>query len=60
MAVVLTAVVVARELMRVVNAEHANGIAMFTSMAFPSILGAVFAFLAGLVALGWLIAGLSN
>ncbi len=54
LAVVLTPVVVARELMRVVHAEHANGAATFASAAVPSLLGAVFAFLAGLLALKWL------
>jgi undecaprenyl-diphosphatase len=54
LAVVLTPVVVARELMRVVQAEHANGAATFASAAVPSLLGAVFAFLAGLIALKWL------
>ena len=54
LAMVLTPVVVARELMRVVHAEHANGAATFASAALPSLLGAVFAFLAGLIALKWL------
>ena len=54
LAVVLTPVVVARELMRVVQAEHANGAATFASAAVPSLLGAAFAFLAGLLALKWL------
>lgn len=54
LAIVLTPVVVARELMRVVHAEHANGAATFASAALPSLLGAVFAFLAGLIALKWL------
>jgi undecaprenyl-diphosphatase len=54
LAVVLTPVVVLREVMRVVHAEHANGTASFSSAVFPSLLGAVFAFLAGLIALGWL------
>ncbi len=54
LAVVLTPVVVVRELMRVVHAGHANGTATFAAAAFPSLLGAVFAFLAGLIALKWL------
>jgi undecaprenyl-diphosphatase len=54
LAVVLTPVVVLREVMRVVHAEHANGTTTFSSAVFPSLLGAVFAFLAGLVALRWL------
>lgn len=54
LAVVLTPVVVAREVMRVVQAEHANRAANFASAAYPSLLGAVFSFLAGLIALKWL------
>jgi undecaprenyl-diphosphatase len=54
LAVVLTPVVVAREVMRVVHAEHATGTATFASAAFPSLLGAFFAFFAGLIALRWL------
>jgi undecaprenyl-diphosphatase len=54
LAVVLTPVVVVRELMRVVYDEHTNGTAAFVAAAFPTLLGAVFAFLAGLIALKWL------
>jgi undecaprenyl-diphosphatase len=54
LAVVLTPPVVAREVMRVVHAGHAGGTATFASAGIPSLLGAVFAFLAGLVALKWL------
>jgi undecaprenyl-diphosphatase len=54
LAVALTPVVVARELMRVVHDGHTNGTAAFAAAAFPSLLGAVFAFLAGLIALKWL------
>jgi undecaprenyl-diphosphatase len=54
LAVVLTPVVVVRELIRVVHAEHASGTAAFAAVAFPILLGAVFAFLAGLIALRWL------
>jgi undecaprenyl-diphosphatase len=53
LAVVLTPVVVVRELIRVVHAEHASGTAI-AAVAFPNLLGAVFAFLAGLIALKWL------
>ena len=52
LAVVLTPAVVARELMRVLQARHQG--ASFVSIAFPSVIGAVFAFLAGLIALKWL------
>jgi undecaprenyl-diphosphatase len=54
LAVVLTPVVVARELLRVVQASHAEGAATISSAIIPSLLGAVFAFLAGLLALKWL------
>jgi undecaprenyl-diphosphatase len=54
LAVVLTPVVVEREVMRVVHVEHVAGIVTFASAVFPSLLGAVFAFLAGLIALRWL------
>jgi undecaprenyl-diphosphatase len=51
---VLTPAVVARETLRLLQAEHASGSASFASAALPSLLGAVFAFLAGLLALKWL------
>jgi undecaprenyl-diphosphatase len=54
LAVVLTPPVVAREVLRVLKAGHDNGTATFASAALPSLLGAVFAFLAGLIALKWL------
>jgi len=54
LAIVLTPPVVARETMRLVRAEHITGTASLASAAFPSLLGAVFAFLAGLLALKWL------
>ena len=54
LAVVLTPVVLVRELLRVVHDEHTNGTATFAAAAFPSMVGAVFAFLAGLIALKWL------
>ena len=54
LAVVLTPPVVAREVLRLVRAEHITGTAALASAAFPSLLGAVLAFLAGLLALKWL------
>lgn len=54
LAVVLTPPVVAREAMRLVHAEHITGTAGLASAAFPSLLGAVLAFFAGLLALRWL------
>lgn len=54
LAVVLTPPVVARELLRLVHAEHITGTAGLASAAFPSLLGAILAFFAGLLALKWL------
>lgn len=54
LAVVLTPPVVARELLRVVHAERIVGSADLAAAILPSLLGAVFAFFAGLVALKWL------
>jgi undecaprenyl-diphosphatase len=45
---------VARETLRVLHAEHLAGAATLASAAVPSLVGAVLAFLAGLVALKWL------
>jgi undecaprenyl-diphosphatase len=54
LAVILTPPVVAREALRLIKAGHiANGSSL-ASATMPSILGAVCAFLAGLVALRWL------
>ena len=54
LAVVLTPPVVARELLRLIRAERLEGGAALASAAFPSLVGAVFAFFAGLLALKWL------
>jgi undecaprenyl-diphosphatase len=54
LAVVLTPPVVAREALRLMHAEHINGAGTLATAVFPSLLGAVFAFLAGLLALKWL------
>jgi undecaprenyl-diphosphatase len=54
LAVVLTPAVVLREAMRLVDAEHTSRTAAVAAAAFPSLLGAAFAFLAGLIALKWL------
>jgi undecaprenyl-diphosphatase len=56
LAVILTPAVVAREAMRLHHAAHGS----FASAALPSLLGAVFAFLAGQVALKWLSAWLER
>ena len=54
LAVVLTPPVVARELLRVMHAQKLEHTADLAAAVVPSLLGAVFAFLAGLVALRWL------
>jgi undecaprenyl-diphosphatase len=54
LAVVLTPVVVARETLRLMHAQGAMADPGFMSAMGLSILGAVFAFLAGLLALKWL------
>ncbi|HEY0766469.1 MAG TPA: undecaprenyl-diphosphate phosphatase, partial [Steroidobacteraceae bacterium] len=54
LAVVLTPPVVAREALRLMYAARINGTADLTSATAASLLGAVVAFLAGLVALRWL------
>src|SRR5208282_3586825 len=54
LAVVLTPPVVAREGLRLVRAQRIVGTAALASAAFPSLLGAALAFLAGLLALKWL------
>lgn len=54
LAVILTPPVVAREALRLIKAEHVNGSAGLAAAMMPSILGALFAFLAGLLALKWL------
>ncbi len=54
LAVILTPPVVIREAMRLVHAQHMNGTGDLAWAAFPSLLGAVFAFFAGLLALKWL------
>jgi undecaprenyl-diphosphatase len=54
LAVVLTPPVVIREVLRLRHMQHVAGTPSFSSALVPSLLGAVFAFLAGLVALRWL------
>jgi len=56
LAVVLTPAVVGREVLRLLHADHSG----FATAAFPCLLGAFFAFLAGLVALKWLSAWLER
>jgi undecaprenyl-diphosphatase len=54
LAVILTPPVVGREVLRLVNAQNIRGTANLASAVFPSLVGAAFAFLAGLLALKWL------
>ncbi len=54
LAVVLTPEVVYREVMRVLQAEQQGGTAAFAGVAGPALIGAVLAFVAGLLALKWL------
>ena len=54
LAVVLTPPVVAREVLRLVQASRADPTTHLGSIAFSSVFGAVVAFFAGLVALKWL------
>jgi undecaprenyl-diphosphatase len=50
LAVILTPIVVGREALRLQHADHSG----FAAAAFPSLLGMVFSFVAGLLALKWL------
>jgi undecaprenyl-diphosphatase len=54
LAVVLTPAVIFREGMRLIRAQHIVGTADLASALFPSAVGAVVAFFAGLLALRWL------
>jgi undecaprenyl-diphosphatase len=54
LAVVLTPAVVVRETTRLIKSAHINATADLASVALLSLLGAVVAFLAGLLALKWL------
>jgi undecaprenyl-diphosphatase len=54
LAVVLTPAVDARELMRLMSAEHQGGGAALAASVGPSLIGMLLSFLAGLLALKWL------
>jgi len=54
LAVILTPAADAREAWRLIQTQHGHLGSMLASAVVPSILGAVFAFLAGLLALKWL------
>jgi len=59
LAVVLTPPVVGREALRLIRAEHSSAAGLGSAL-WPSLLGAFFAFLAGLLALKWLSRWLEN
>jgi undecaprenyl-diphosphatase len=54
LAVILTPLAVGREALRLIRMENVSGAGNLASAAIPSALGAVFAFLAGMIALEWL------
>ena len=54
LAVILTPPAVAREVWRLLKAQHIQGAENLAAAMGPSLLGALFAFIAGLVALKWL------
>lgn len=54
LAVVLTPPAIARELLRLIQMQHLQHSVNVVSAALPSVLGMLFAFLAGLLALKWL------
>ena len=54
LAVILTPPAIAREVWRLMKAQHLAGAVPMASAMMPSLLGMVFAFLAGLLALKWL------
>ncbi len=60
LAVILTPPVVAREVLRLMKARHIESAGSLGSAVFPSLLGALFAFFAGLLALRWLSAWLER
>jgi undecaprenyl-diphosphatase len=60
LAVILTPPAIAREALRLKKAQHIQGAGSLASAMGPSLLGLVFAFLAGLLALKWLSQWLEN
>jgi undecaprenyl-diphosphatase len=54
LAVVLTPIAIAREILRVVKTEHLHSLASLMPALSPSVFGAASSFLAGLLALKWL------
>jgi undecaprenyl-diphosphatase len=60
LAVLITPAAIGREALRLVKTEHSAGATGLGAAMMPSLLGALFAFLAGLVALKWLSSWLEN
>jgi undecaprenyl-diphosphatase len=60
LAVILTPAADGRELLRLAHAQHVTGALNLASIAMPSLFGALFSFLAGLLALKWLSRWLEN
>lgn len=60
LAVLITPAAIGREALRLVKTEHSGNAAGLSAALMPSLLGALFAFLAGLVALKWLSSWLEN
>jgi undecaprenyl-diphosphatase len=60
LAVLITPAAIGREALRLVKTEHSGNGAGLSAALMPSLLGALFAFLAGLVALKWLSSWLEN
>lgn len=54
LAVLITPAAIGREALRLLHAEHAGQGSALSSAVMPSLLGALFAFLAGMLALKWL------
>lgn len=54
LAVLITPAAIGREVLRLMNARHDAGASSLSSAIVPSLLGAAFSFLAGLLALKWL------
>jgi undecaprenyl-diphosphatase len=54
LAMVLTPVAIAREMLRLVKTEHLHSVAALMPATVPSMFGMVFAFVAGILALKWL------
>jgi undecaprenyl-diphosphatase len=60
LAVLITPAAIGREALRLLKTEHSAGATGLGAAMMPSLLGALFAFLAGLVALKWLSSWLEN